>query len=248
MEYRTTQVEVTPGFKKEDSFVTKKLSKTQQEALDCLAANVLAGGTVEVYEAGKSRTIVGLNLHSIRVSNERYTRWRASDGKVDATRNTMKPLVEAKLVEQHGTRYSPDYSITPKGVMAAKDGEYQKAIAGAWVPPVMRAMTPEEQRNADIEWLTSRVEYNTNRCKEQAAAIAERLEDLAASIRRAGEELTPERSRRWGSDSLYCSNGINGSIRNTVNNLRLDILTDSEANMLTSLVRLDALKGNVAVD
>lgn len=241
-EYRKTTVEVKPGYKKPDSVVEKKLTALQIEALNAIIALVDGGSTITIYNEDNKK-VAGCSAHQVRVSTERWQRWPSRDGKVDVSKQTLKPLIEANLVTAYNSRYSPDLVITEAGIKAAASGVYGKVVNGDWVPAVSRPMTPAEQKEADIEWLTGRMEYHKAKVTEQAEAIAERLEDAARQIRRAGEEISPERSRRWGSDSLYCSNGISSNIRNTFNNLRLDILTDAEANMLTSMVRLDAING-----
>lgn len=242
MSYRQTQVEVTPGVKQPDNFVTKKLAKTQQDALDCLAANELKGDTFTDYSGKGNCERIGLGLHNIRVSTERYLRY-SGDGLHSASKSTMKPLEAAGLVIRYGSKYSPDYTITEAGILAAKDGEYQKKVDGTWTVPTYRPMTADEQKASDIDWLTDQIARHCASAITRANDTAKRLEDVAAEIRRDADNFNPAFARRYGSDDLNFSNSIISRVLQTVSSVRFDVMSTSESNMLTAIVRLDTLEG-----
>lgn len=245
--YRRTQVEVTPGYKKPDTTVEKKLTKLQSEALNAIIALVDGGSTITIYNEDNKK-VAGVGIHLVRVPTERYQRWPARDGLVGVSKATVKPLIAAGLLKAYNSRYSPDLVITEAGVQAAKSGVYGKVVNGDWVGPVMRDMTPEELRESDKVYFAAKAEHELERAKDTAETMAQRLEEAAKYIRQSVEGATIERAKAYGADDLYFANGIISRVHQTVSNLRFDVLTQSEARVAVALARLALIETNTTED
>jgi hypothetical protein len=247
---RRNQVEVKAGYFKPDTKVTKALTKTQ-----LLTLNKVGSVQSEAVRADKPTPIItyvrsddGCRQRvetnefvcpesQLRVPTEKYSRW--GDGTKAVSSVTLKFLLDAKLLEQRGAgSYSRDFRITEDGVAAIKTGTYEKVIKGAYVHPVMRVATSEEQAVLDKEHWTELVERGVADYRQYAVRAAERLEDAAKEVRRNAEAFSLEGITRFGGVELGAASSIVSLVIQAMNNIRFDVLIRDEGRVVSAMAKL----------